>query len=163
MKKRLKKIRVILEEEAELFNKFDNDELSKELGEYIFQEYENVKESDSVVIEFYTSFKLDEAKEEDIIKLIRQYFKKQIEESNSYNKFDNIKKIISFFVGMLIIFISDLCYYRSSHFVGEILSIVGSVAIWEVFDGIITTIFNNKINKAKLNKLIKSKIMFYNI
>jgi hypothetical protein len=163
MKKRLKKIRVILEEEAELFNKFDNDELSKELGEYIFQEYENVKESDSVVIEFYTSFKLDEAKEEDIIKLIRQYFKKQIEESNSYNKFDNIKKIISFFVGMLIIFISDLCYYRSSHFVGEILSIVGSVAIWGVFDGIITTIFNNKINKAKLNKLIKSKIMFYNI
>ena len=163
MKKRLKKIRVILEEEAELFNKFDNDELSKELGEYIFQEYENVKESDSVVIEFYTSFKLDESKEEDIIKLIRQYFKKQIEESNSYNMFDNIKKIISFFVGMLIIFISDLCYYRSSHFVGEILSIVGSVAIWGVFDGIITTIFNNKINKAKLNKLIKSKIMFYNI
>lgn len=163
MKKKLKKIRVILEEESELFNKFDNDELSKELGEYIFQEYENVKESDSVVIEFYTSFKLDEAKEEDIIKLIRQYFKKQIEESNSYNKFDNIKKIISFFVGMLIIFISDLCYYRSSHFVGEILSIVGSVAIWGVFDGIITTIFNNKINKAKLNKLIKSKIMFYNI
>ncbi len=163
MKKRLKKIKVILEEESELFNKFDNDELSKELGEYIFQEYENVKDSDSVVIEFYTSFKLDESKEEDIIKLIRHYFKKQIEESNSYYKFDNIKKIISFFVGMLIIFISDLCYYRSSHFIGEVLSIVGSVAIWGVFDGIITTIFNNRINKAKLNKLIKSKIMFYNI
>ena len=163
MKKRLKKIKVILEEKSELFNKFDNDELSKELGEYIFQEYGNVKDSDSVVIEFYTSFKLDEAKEEDIIKLIRQYFKKQIEESNSYNRFDNIKKIISFFIGMLIIFISDLCYYRSSHFVGEILSIIGSVAIWGVFEGIITTIFNNKINKAKLNKLIKSKIMFYNI
>lgn len=163
MKKRLKKIRVVLEKESELYNKFDNYELSSELGEYIYQEYENVKELDSVTIEIYTSFKIDEAKKEDIIKMMRKYFKKRIEDSNSYYKFDNFRKIISLIIGIFIIFVSDLLFYKSARFVAEILSIVGSVSIWGVFDGIITTVFNKKINKAKLNKLIKSKIMFYNI
>lgn len=163
MKKRLKKIRVKLEKESELYNKFDNYELSNELGEYIYQEYENVRESDLVNIEIFTSFKVDDTKKEDIIKMIRQYFKKRIEDSNSYYMFDNLKKVVSLLIGILIIFISDFCFNKNVRFIGEILSIIGSVAIWGVFEDIITVIFNKKTNKAKLNKLIKSKIMFYDI
>lgn len=163
MEKKLKKIRVVLEKESQIYNKFDNYELSNELGEYIYQEYENVKQSDSVTIEIYTYFDVSETKKEDIIKMIRQYFKKRIEDSNIYYRFDDLKKLFSLLVGFLLIFISQFYFNKSSDFIGEILSIIGSVAIWGVFDGIINVIFNKRINKSKLKKLIKSKIMFYGI
>lgn len=163
MRKKFKKIKVIIDDKDEIFNTFDNDKLSSDLGDYIYEEYHDIKESDSVTIEFYTKINLSEKEKEDIIRMIRNYFKLQINKTNEFNKYDNIKKLVSFLVGVLIIFVSDLLLYKAHHFFAEILSIVGSVAIWGVFDDVINVILSKRRNKFKLNKLIKSKVVFHDM
>ncbi|MBO5414176.1 MAG: hypothetical protein J6A17_00965 [Bacilli bacterium] len=137
-------IEIDLKNKEDLFDRYNKNEISKDLIEYIINEITLYNKNDTYKIIINNSIK-GQNKIENIIKegLIREY-------NNNIDIYDqnNIRQLIFFIMGIIALFISVVAN-------GIILKELASVGVWVLFWYIIEVeLFEDKENR-KRRKIIK--------
>lgn len=145
-----------------VFNKFNDNQISDELGDYIFR---NAKKTSiystlSIVIDNKAFFTKEE--QEVLVDAIREYFGLLVREKINHNKYNGLKKIVLFMIGVLLILTSNLIRSSLGFLIPEVVSIAGCVAIWEVVNMLLFVDSKNSFETKKLRELTECEVIFLN-
>lgn len=153
-------INLTIQNKDDFYDKFNTYRLSKELGDYIYNNSLQFSLKDSLVIRVITTFQLEKKEREVIVDMIREYFGLSIRETLNYYKFNRVKKLILFVLGILLIFGAHFTQLLNNFIFSEVLLIIGWVAIWEVVENILLVETKKRFRLKYLQKLVKTKILF---
>lgn len=150
-------INVHVTNENELYNPFDitRKTLSDEVINYIEREEELIPIYNKIEINVETQKEIDI---DNFKQAYEEYFEDVISTKNKKIKFNNAKKIWLAIIGMLFIIASITLTNIFNTIVTDVLSIIGSFAIWEVADLIILGNKEIKLKKIHLAKLLNANI-----
>lgn len=160
--KRVNNIELIINEKEEIYNEFNNEKLSSNLGDYIYNEALIFNRNESFQINIKTNFDLTKNEKNEIVDMIREYFGLRIRETINYYKFNRLKKLLLFLLGIILITISHFVSINNEFLISEVFLIIGWVAIWEVFDNILLVETKKKFKLNRYKKLVNCKINFEN-
>lgn len=158
-KKRLE-INITINEETNIFNKFNNEQLSEDLSDYIYSNCKGNSINKNITINIIHKHKLKNEEKHKIIDAIRANYGMDIRENNMKIKYEIIIEILLVIIGSILISFSQLIDALNIHLIDEIISIFGCMIVWEVAYNII---FNNSkmyIENKRLRKLTEARINF---
>jgi len=151
-------IKIYLKCKEDYTSKFNDDILSKELSNYIMEEYKGFDIRSKFYIEINSLYEMDDIEKEKIVSMIRANFGTEISEMTSYRKreikFDIFTTILAF--------IALVCYLFSSDIpiLSEFILVFCWVLIWESTYNLIFGSMDNKINLERRKNLTTCKIIF---
>lgn len=151
-------IEIKISEEEELYNKFDckKETLSDEFVNYITEKMSIIPVYKQIVLEIDTKNDIDLQQFEICFE---NYINKEIEEIKKKIKFNNIKKIRLFIIGLIFIILSIALSNIFNTIIIELLSIIGSFAIWEMTDLMLLANRDLKLRKLNLQREQKTEII----
>lgn len=153
-------INLIIQNKEDFYDKFNTNRLSKELGDYLYNNSLQFSLKETLSISIITTFKLEKREQEEIVDMVREHFGLSVRETLNYYKFNRVKKLILFILGILLICCAHFTELRHDFIFSEVLLIIGWVAIWEVFENIILVETKKRFKLKYLKKLVKCKILF---
>lgn len=145
-------IEINLENELDALNIYNKNIISESLDNYLvsFLEHKHLKEPITLII--------SGNKNQDIDKIIKNYYQEKYLYLNKIDKLDNYIRLILFIIGLIAIIFSE----QFTNVIGEIFLISGWVIIWEIIYDVLFNEIKRK-RKAKIYKyLANSKITFKN-
>lgn len=143
----MKSIVVNLKNEEDLYEKY-NDDISRDLINYLVRESKYTKEDIKIIINTKVNIENIESK-------IKESLVKIYDDTRKIDKVHNIKQVLFFIIGMLFLIFSTFVLFDV---VKEIVIIAGWVAIWEVVDISLNVDTELKINRKLIKKLIDCEI-----
>lgn len=161
MKNKLQ-INITIKNETEIFEQYNENQLSENFNNYIYNQCKGSKINTNMEINIYSK-KLTEIEKKKIINAIRSSFGLDIKENTIKLKYELITEFVLILLGTFLLTISRLFNELNSTLIGEIISIFGCVMIWEVAYNIIFTDTKARIKNKRLKKLTKAKIQFIDI
>lgn len=153
-------INLTIQSKEDFYDKFNTNQLSKELGDYLYNNNLQFPFKEPLSIRIITTFKLEKKDQEEIVDMIREYFGLSIRETLNYYKFNRVKKLILFILGIVLICCAHFTELRHDFIFSEVLLIVGWVAIWEVFENILLVETKKRFKLKYLKRLVQCKILF---
>lgn len=160
MKKISEVINITIKNIDDIYSQFNSKKLSDELGSYIYNQSLSINLKKQLVIKFCTDSAYSDEENNFIKRIVKQYFEGIINETKNYYKYNRIKKIFLFMLGIVLIFLSHFVNIKNEFIISEVLLIIGWVAIWEVFDNILLVESKKRFKIKKCKQLISSKILF---
>ena len=160
--KKINAIELVINDKEEFCNSFNNKKLSSDLGNYIYNEALIFNRNESFQINIKTKFDLAKNEKNEMVDMIREYFGLRIRETINYYKFNRLKKLLLFLLGIILITISHFVSVNNEFLISEVFLIIGWVAIWEVFDNILLVETKKKFKLNRYKKLVNCKINFEN-
>lgn len=150
-------IEIDLIEKNDLVEKYDNNNLSKELLEYIIKESTFITMKDNIKIVINEKNYIDL----NIEKIIKDGLQKEYNQNLKLNHLSNIKQILLLLIG--IIFLIIWATIKVENIWKEVLLIIGWVPIWEAVDIKLFADMESKRRRTILKKLITSEIIIKSI
>lgn len=158
-KKRIN-IDITLNKNTKIYNDFNNNQLSDELSNYIYNQCKGTSTKTNIDITIYHDFKIENEEKTKIIDSIRANYGIDIKENLLTTKYEHIKEVFSLFVGIILIIISNILISYKSEILGEIISIFGCVIVWEIAYNIFFVEISKRLENQRLEKLKRAKIIF---
>ena len=160
MKKIVNKIIINLNKNDDVNSKFNDQILSPELGNYIYDQYTGFKENGIINLVISSDEKMDDEFKNKLTSMIIDYFKSNINELNKIHNKLYIKSMIMSIIGIIFIIITNFLNLYNDHIISEIFMIAGWVLLWEVVDNIVfkESKWHSRYNGYK--KLLKCNIEF---
>lgn len=158
--KKINIINIVVKDKDDLYNRFNNNKLSDDLGNYIYGQSLSYKIKEEIKINIKTEFELNGKEKNNLVDMIREYFGLNIKETLIYYKYNNFKKILLFILGIILICLSHFIEILNDFLISEVFLIIGWVAVWEVFDNILLVETKKKFKLERFRKLVKCKIYF---
>lgn len=153
-------VNIDVSEKKYFVSKYNEDTLAPELRDYIINELVGESLKKSVVLNITTKFKVDKEEEKKYTEILLREFKESINELVYESGSSDIKKLVLFFTGLILIFIS----YYAAGIVGEIfdqvLTIFGWVVLWEVAYAIFFTDAKRRRILKRYKQVLEAKIIF---
>ncbi len=153
-------IEIVVDEKEDFYNQFNLHKLSSELGKYIYEQETGIPLKSNISIHIKTRFDLTAKEKNEIMDMIREYFGLNIQEMLNYEKYNSVRKVVLFILGIILIFISRMASQVSDYVIPEVFLIVGWVAICEVFENILFIQPQDRFKLLRYRKLVKCKIIF---
>lgn len=154
----MNEIIVNINEEEDYKNKYNSNNLSTDLSNYIYEECKGKPINNKVTIIIKTKYKIKDKEKEDIINKIHNNYKTDLNEQLLMIKYSNIKNFAIFLLGILFLY---LYYFVRINFVlSEMILIVGWVAIWEAVYAWLFVRDKDNIQIKRLKKLANCEIKF---
>ncbi len=153
-------IPIVLTENTQIFNCFNNTQLSDELSNYIYSQCKGFPIGSNITLNIYHNCEIKEEEKKIIIDAIRSNYGIDIKENLLKLKYELLEEIILILIGSIFLIISRIFDKIDSLVLGEIISIFGCVIIWEVAYNIIFTDTKIRLENKRLKKLTVSKINF---
>lgn len=153
-------INVIINDFNDVCNKFNNMILSEDLSKYIYDECKGKSLKSNVKINIKSLSKLNNNQKNKIVDMIRSNYGIDIKENMLYIKQTNIKGIILFIIGILLIIIYNILSNFNLASLSEIVLIISWVMIWEAVYNYIFLETQKIIENKRLKKLTNCKIKF---
>lgn len=140
----------------ELFNQFDDEDISDELANYIEKRCSRAK--NKMIIKVHTKNKLTYAEKDRIVDSIRSHFGLEIKYLSRDNERMNFVNFIYFIVGILIIGIDYVL--PINEIFNEVIDLLGCFIIWESAFNLFFT--DNEMDRSidYAKKIIQAKIVF---
>lgn len=160
MKDKIVNIDVEVKHKDDLYNKYSDEVLPKELREYISDEVIGEPFDAKIVLNLTTHFRMSDSDKKTFDKAVRTEYKDNIDEINLTIRHDNIKELLMFFVGLFLLVPSYMFKIRYDHIIAEIVLIFGWVAIWEVAYSIMFVSTERKLKLRRLKQLYKMEIEY---
>ena len=160
MKKNINRIIINLNHNDDACNKFNNHILSKDLGNYIYEQYTSFKNDGIIKLIISSDEEMNKEFKENLRIMIMDYINSNIIDLDKIHKKQYIKSFLLTFIGICLIFIAHFFHIYNEYIVSEVLMIAGWVSIWEVFDNLV---FKESKWRSKYNgykKLKKCEIEF---
>lgn len=150
-------ILIKVEDEKELYNKFDEscNTISDEIITYIESQLSKKNVIDNLIIKISSKNYIDEEK---IKKAFSKYINDKIEYNERKKRFNRVKQIRLFIIGIIFIGLSILIGAILESILYTIISTIGSFAIWEAANIWIVENMESKIEKGLLQNLLQTKI-----
>ena len=139
-------------------NKFNEERISSDLESYILNEMKMIKLKDKVVIEITSDFEMSDSEKEKLAFMIKNTYKDEYVELQSYNKGLIIKDSILLMLGTFLLVI--YYFFENVKFVNEYLIIVGWFFIWKALESFIFLDMEYRLKLFKKKQLLYSKIKF---
>lgn len=158
--KKINTIDIVVKEKEDLYNNFNSNKLADDLGNYIYNQSLSYKIKEEIIIHIKTEFEFSEKEKNALVDMIREYFGLSIKETLIYYKYNNLKKILLFILGIILIYLSHFVSVMNDFLISEVFLIIGWVAVWEVFDNILLVETKKKFKLERFKKLVKCKIYF---
>lgn len=150
-------VKIIVDEIDDLFNKFDNSDISDELAIYIENRCSRVKRNE-MIIEIYTNNELDEILKDKIVTAIRSHYGLE----TKYNLIDikrrKIVNIIFFLSGIFILLFKNLLPLTKT--INDIVDILGCFIIWESTFNLLFTDNEMDVKTDRAKKISNCHIEF---
>ena len=154
----MNEIIININDEKDYKNKYNSNNLSAELSNYIYEECKGKPINNKVLIIIKSNYKINQEEKIDIINKIHNNYKIDLNEQLLMIKYSNIKNVAIFLLGVLFLY---LYYFIKINFVlSEMTLIVGWVAIWEAVYVWMFVRDKNNINIKRLKKLANCEIKF---
>ena len=142
-------------------NKYNSNNLSKDLSNYIYEECKGKPFNNKILILIKTNIELTEDKQKDIINKIHNNYKSDLEENLLIIKYSTIKKMLIFLLGIIFIYVS---YVIKINFVlSETILIIGWVTVWEAAYAWLFESDKIRLKIKRLKKLSNCNIKFEKI
>lgn len=161
-KKRLE-INIFIKNITKIYNQYNENQLSDELSNYIYNQCKGKHAIKNINLNINHDFDINNEEKIKLINTIRENYGIDIKENLLKMKHERIKEIILFFIGVLLIIFSKLFNYINGEIMGEIISIFGWVAVWEIAYNLIFAKTKIIIENKRLKKLTEAKIIFNKI
>ena len=152
-------IKIKIHEEADLYNPLDPEgsELSDEVISYMVRKYQEKGRKEKHIIHIISDEPVDEEK-------VRNSFlaystKEEMIFGNERNRI-TLKQLTLFVIGILFISLWLFASSRTENLLVEILSIIGSFALWEAADIWIVEKPVMRIEEKRLKKLMQAEVEF---
>lgn len=152
-----KEIEIILNEDSNIYNQYNNEQLSNELHEYIYNQFKGVPVNTDIKMIIKYNFELDDTEKDKLVDKIREDFGIDVKENLINLKIERIKQLFFLCIGTILIFISNKFDNAS---IKEIMSIFGWIWLWEFGYSFCFDTIKTKIQNRRYKKLIKAKIEF---
>lgn len=157
----MNEIVINIDNEDDYINKYNSNNLSNDLSNYIYEECKGKPFNNKIGILIKSNFKLNEEKQKDIANKIHNNYKIDLEENLLIIKYSTIKKLLIFILGIIFLYMS---YVLKINFVlSETVLIIGWVAIWEAAYAWLFESDKIKIRIKRLKKLSTCDIKFEEI
>lgn len=154
------KIIVDIQNKEDLYNPFNKGQISEELGTYILNRSKKLPLKEKMIICINDYERLNKNEKEHLVDAIREYYGLMVQEKMIYNEFNQVKHIILFIVGILLITLSNILSNVFPFLIPELFLIAGWVAIWETVYGILFTENQTRIEIKKIKELTTCLIQF---
>ncbi len=154
----MKQIKLFIEKNGDLCEKFNDKVLSSDIGNYIEKECRAVKKKDKVTISIVTPKELTDKEKNDIEELIKNNYQSLKKEQSIVKEYQIKRNLILILLGVIFVMVSNI--FEKQFVLSELFLIVGWFAIWEVVDRILFDGVRDKIKTERYNKLIRCKIDF---
>ncbi len=153
-------INVKINDRNDIYDKYNDNILSKELSNYIYDQCRGEKLNKKININIISNINFNEEEENNIKSLIKNNY--SLIRCDNLIQFDynNKKSLIGFLIGILFIITASILENNSLFVLSEILSIFGWVSIWEVAYHIIFIDAKKSLNNKRTIQLEKAKINF---
>ena len=157
----MNEIVINIDNEDDYINKYNSNNLSNDLSNYIYEECKGKPINNKVLIIVKPTYHISEENKMDIINKIHNNYKTDLDEHLLMIKYLNIKNFAIFLLGVLFLY---LYYFIKINFVlSETILIVGWVAIWESVYAWLFERDKNNIRIKRLKKLSVCDIKFEEI
>jgi hypothetical protein len=143
-----------------LYNKFNQEELSLELSDYIDKQISRFSFKGIITIKIHSSVNFTKEEQEDIVSLIRRHYGLIISEKQLIAREKLPKKLYFLALGIILLATSVLFPSGTGVVTKELLSITSWIIIWETIENIIYDDTENKIMEQRASQVIKGKIEF---
>ena len=153
-------IEISFDEKDDYINQFNENKLSNYLSNYILDECKGKSLANRITLNVKVNFKMSSKEKEEYKKMIHENYKSDLSEYMLILKYSNLKKMIVFFAGIILIYLHYFKDISNNKVISEVILVIGWVAIWEAA---YTWLFENSKNRVKikrLKQLTKCKINF---
>ncbi len=153
-------IEISFDEKDDYINQFNENKLSNYLSNYILDECKGKSLANRITLNVKVNFKMSSKEKEEFKKMIHENYKSDLSEYMLILKYSNLKKMIVFFAGIILIYLHYFKDISNNKVISEVILVIGWVAIWEAA---YTWLFENSKNRVKikrLKQLTKCKINF---
>lgn len=142
-------VNVYVDDIEDIFNRFDNNDISDELADYIEKRCSRVKRNE-MSIRFITSSELDEHLKEKVVSAIRSHFGLEIKYSLLDIKKRKMMNVINFFLGLFILLFKNILPLTNT--LSDVVDVLGCFIIWE---GAFSLLFTDSEIDLKIDRLKK--------
>ena len=152
-------IKIKIHEEADLYNAFDPDQvqLKDEVVSYITRKYQEKERTDQYCMHIITDVPVDEER-------VRRNFRKYVEEEVGIirrdHKRSSMKQALLFIIGIAFIAIWAAMSSKTGVIILEVLSIIGSFAVWEAANVWIVDKPAMQLQQLRLKKMMETEVRF---
>lgn len=153
-------ISVFISEQKDIVNKFNDDTLSNELSNYIYEECEGYPINSEFQINIETAFPLTDKQKNIIVDLIHANYGILVRENLIYQKKKKNLEILLFIIGFVFVLSSHLIGNIGFLLFDEVILIIGWVFIWEFAYSVFFHDIKRKIEINRYKKLAKCKVHF---
>lgn len=143
-----------------IFNKFNEKQISDGLAQYIITNAKKSLLGENIKLVIKQNILLTTQEQIKIVDAIREYFGLLVREKILYLRINNIKQTVLSIVGILLIIFSEFLSLTFDYLIPELLLIAGWIVIWEVLDSILFVDSKTKIGKKIYLKLSNCEIEF---
>lgn len=154
------KIKVDIQDKENLYNPFNKEQISEELGNYILSSSKKIPIKEKMIIMIHDYENLDEKEKEHLIDAIREYFGLMVQEKMIYSELSQMNHIILLLIGILLITLSNILTNVFPFLIPELFLIAGWVAIWETVYGILFTDNKTRVEIKRIKALTTCFIQF---
>lgn len=155
-----KKINIMITKESNLYNQFNDSQLSDELSIYILEQFRGIPFKTDVVLNICPNYKMTKSEKRKLVNEIRENYGLDIRENLLMLQFQRIKELIILFIGLLLISIAHLLVAEYYYNLQQFLSIFGWVLVYECFSCFSFVNTKLRYQNKRYVKLIRSKIIF---
>ena len=151
-------IEISFDEKDDYINQFNENKLSNYLSN--LDECKGKSLANRITLNVKVNFKMSSKEKEEFKKMIHENYKSDLSEYMLILKYSNLKKMIVFFAGIILIYLHYFKDISNNKIISEVILVIGWVAIWEAA---YTWLFENSKNRVKikrLKQLTKCKINF---
>ena len=143
----------------DLVNKFNEEELNNELGDYIYEKIiiSKINKDKFFRINIETEFEID--KKEKMIDMIRSYYGNKVKEELIFLKHSYIKDLILCIAGILLLVFAYYIETFTQFVLPEIFVILGWLGIGEMGYGVLFADGKSRLKIRLLKKLTRCKII----
>ena len=157
------KIKIELNEQTKIYNEFNNNQLSDELSNFIYNQCKGISNISDIELNINHNFKMTEEEQIKLVDSIRANYGIDVKENLIKIKQEHFKELLFLILGILLLIFSNLFSYINASLMDEVISIFGCVTVWEVAYNIIFIETRIREDNKRLKKLTEIKINFNEI
>ena len=156
-------IDITFNKDTQIFNPYNNTQLSDELSNYIYNNCKGNSNNKNIKINILHNHEINDKEKTNIIDSIRSNFGLDIKENILHIKYELILELILILIGTILLITSKVFHNLNTIIIDEVISIFGWVMIWEAAYHFLFVDIKKIIQNKRLKKLTKAKIYFKQI
>lgn len=151
-------IRINIKNKEDYVSKYNDDILSKDLSDYIMDEYKSFNVKEDFHIEISSDYDMGGSEKDKIVDMIRANFGTELSDLIDYRRRTIYMDAVIMFLGVIAL----IFYLFSSNIpvLSEVILVFSWMLVGESLYNLIFTGFSNKIDMLRRKNLVNCKIVF---